>query len=193
MSRRMAKDKKLLMVSSDLVSELMKISSREGKAFPSFVNETLEQVLRAYELGHSLEEIVDFFELMEAQKSAGALFTPMDVLNYLIGKVYQVEKEELQGKWYESGEWYGKYLIVKFADPVDALRRILVASRWDLNAVEVSREEKAVKVRCVSTVLPIEGTELLLKFIEGAMHSLGYKTRKRDYLKGVIFLEFEKV
>jgi hypothetical protein len=193
MSRRAAKDKRLVVVPSNLVKGLMEVSSREGKPFHTFIGEVFEQVLRAYEMGRSLKEIVDFFELVEAQKSAGALFTPMDVLNYLIGKVYPVEGEVLQEKWYESGQWYGKYLIAKFDDPVDALGRILAAVRWDLNEVKVTREGNSVKMRCVSTVLPIEGTELLLKFIEGAMHSLGYKTKKQDYLKGIIFSEFEKV
>jgi len=192
MARRVAKDKRLIIVPSDLVSKLIEISNREGKPFHIFVVEAFEQVLRAHEMGHALKEIVDIFEVMEAQKSAGALFMPMDVLNYLTGKVYPTDKEELQAKWYESGQWYGKYLMAKFEDPVNALERILAASRWDLNEVEVKRDGNTVKVRCVSTVLTMEGTELFIKFLEGAIHSLGYQTKKQDRLRGIILLEFDR-
>jgi len=33
--------------------------------------------------------------------------------------------------------------------------------------------------------------ELQAKFIEGAMHSMGYKKEKRDCLKGMIVLKFK--
>jgi hypothetical protein len=47
----------------------------------------------------------------------------------------------------------------------------------------------SVKIRCVSTVLTTEGTELLAKFIEGVMDGLGYRTEQVDSLKGMIILE----
>jgi hypothetical protein len=83
------------------------------------------------------------------------------------------EGDELRKKWYESGRWYGKYMKEKFKDPVDSLRRLLKATRWDLDEVEVKQNGDAVKIRCVSTVMTPEGTEMLLGFIEGAMHAQG--------------------
>jgi len=96
----------------------------------------------------------------------------------------------LQAKWYESGKWHGKYLKERFGDPVQAFKNFLEVSRWDLSEVEVRQEGNTVKLRCVSTVLTTEGTELLAKFIEGAMHSIGYQTEKSDCVKGMIVLEF---
>ena len=102
------------------------------------------------------------------------------------------EIEQLQKKWYESGKWHGKYLNEKFKDPVQALKKFLKATRWDLSEVEVKKTENTVKFRCISTLLTGEGTKLLVKFIEGAMHSMGYQTDKSDTLKGMIILEFKK-
>ncbi len=186
------KDKKLIMVSKDLVAQLLEIAGREGKSLSSFIHEVLEQVVRVYGMGRPLKDVVDFFEIMEALKSAGAVFTPTEVLRFLIGEVCPEGRETLQGKWYESGQWYGKFLITKFPDQVDALERLLRASRWDLDEVNVTRGENGVEMRCISMSLPLEETELLRKFIEGSMHSLGYETKKRDCMRGIIFLEFEK-
>jgi len=186
-----SKGRRLIFVSDDILRRLMKAANMQGKAFTTFIEEALEQLMRANDMGHDLKEVVDFFEVLQAQRNSGAVFTPMDVLNYLIGKVYEAEGEQLQAKWYESGKWYGKYLKDKFDEPTMALGSLLRATRWDLDEVEVRLEGDAVKFRCVSAVLTKEGTELLLKFIEGAMHSLGYETVNKDYMKGIILLEFK--
>jgi hypothetical protein len=109
----------------------------------------------------------------------------------LTSRAYGDAKEELQAKWYEGGTWHGKYLKEKFEDPVQALKNFLEVSRWDLSEVDVKKDNDKVKLRCVSTVLTAEGTELLTKFIEGAMHGIGYKTEKSDSVKGMISLEFK--
>jgi len=99
--------------------------------------------------------------------------------------------EQLEKKWYESGEWHGKYLSEKFEDPIQAFKKFLEATRWDLSEVEVKQNEHTVKFRCISTLLTGKATDLLAKFIEGAMHSMGYPTAKCDTLKGMILLDFE--
>lgn len=195
MPKGVAKGKRLIMVPSDVIAKLMEISHREGRTFYDYIGEVFEQALRAYELNRPLREIVDFFELMEAQKASGAVVTPIDLLTYLISRLYPREKEALYEKWYKSGKWYGLYLLSRFPeqDPVEAFGRLLEVSRWDLDEVRVTKGGGTVKLRCVSPLLPIENTELLLRFMEGVMHSLGFKAKKKECLKGMILLEFEKI
>lgn len=190
----MSRGKKLTLVPTDLLERLMRISNREGKTLYSFVSEIFEQALRVYESKHTLQEVVDFFELMETQRASGAVITPVDVLTYLIGEVYPSGKEVLYERWYESGRWYGKYLLDRFhnQNQVEALGKLLAVTRWDLKEVLVEEEGGVVKVRCVSPLLPLENTELLVRFVEGVMDSLGYKVRKEDFMRGIVLLEFEK-
>lgn len=192
MSKGIPKDKKLIRVPSRLVAKLTRASNLEEKAFYDFTTESLEQAVRAHNMGISLKEIVDFYELMEIQRASGAVITPKDVLDYLISKLYPKEKAALQKKWYESGRWYGKYLDTKLRGrgAVEVFGRILSASKWDLNEVNVEREEENVMLRCVSFTLPLERTELLVRFLEGVMHSLGYETKKLDSTRGIITMEF---
>jgi len=129
---------------------------------------------------------------MRAQRNLGGAFVPADVLAYLNSKACGAEKEELQTKWYESGKWHGKYINEKFKDPIQALKKFLAATRWDLSEVDVRQNQNMVKFRCISTLLTGEATELLAKFIEGAMHSIGYQTDKSDTLKGMMLLDFKK-
>ena len=100
---------------------------------------------------------------------------------------------QLQDLWLESGRWTGKYLAEKFPSPVDAFGRFLKMSRWDLNEVDVKTVENGVRIRCVSTVMSLKSTNLLGKFIEGAIDGMCYKVVHADCLKGILIFEFKKV
>jgi predicted hydrocarbon binding protein len=120
----------------------------------------------------------------------GASIVPQDILNYLTAKAYSIESEQVQAQWYESGKLYGKYLNEKFEKPLEALENLLKIGKWELSSVEVKSEANTVKVRCISAQLTIEGAETLAKFIEGAMNSLGFKTKSIECLRGMAILEF---
>jgi chaperonin GroEL (HSP60 family) len=186
------KGKKLVYVSEDLLEEVAKISRDRGETISKFVEEALKQAVRVNKAGYHPQQLAEYFEVMQAQRVLGGAFIPLEVLNYLTNKACKNEKEQLSAKWYESGKWHGKYLKEKFEDPIQALKIFLEASRWDLNEVEIEKEEEGkVKVRCISTLLTEETTEFLAKFIEGAMHSIGYQTEKNDSMKGMIVFEFK--
>jgi len=184
-----SKGKKLVYVSESLIEEIAKISRSKGESVGKLVEDSLKQSVRVNEEGYDIKQVADFFNVMQAHRVLGGVFLPSSVLDYLVEAVYPNGREQLLAKWFESGRWNGKYLREKFGNPVKAFGCFLELSRWDLNEVDVKELGSSVKVRCVSTVLTNEGTELLAKFIEGVMDGLGYKTERLDCLKGMIILE----
>jgi len=190
MSESRSKGKRLIPVPDELVRGLMDASSKEGKPLNKYVEEALQQAVRIFEAGQNLKGMVHFFEILQSQKASGAIFTPLTVFDFLTSKVYATDKEKLLDVWFESGKWYGKYIVEKFEDPVQALADLLQAARWDLNEVNVKALDGKVKLRCTSTALTKAGTELLLRFIEGALAGMECKTVKSEFMKGLILVEF---
>ena len=188
-----AKDKRLVYIPGGIVKEVKEISRRRGESLSLFVTEVLELALKANNLGYSPKQAAEFLDIMQAQRNLGGAFVPTDVLVYLNSTACGTENKQLLTKWYESGKWHGKYINEKFKDPVQALRKFLEATRWDLSEVEVKQNKGTTKVRCISTLLTGEATELLATFIEGAMHSMSYQTDKKEALKGMILLDFRKL
>jgi hypothetical protein len=186
------KDKRLVYIPGDIVKEVKEISRRRGESLNLYVSEVLRLAIKANRLGYSPSEAAEFLDIMQAQRNLGGAFIPTDVLSYLNNKASDTEIEQLQKKWFESGKWHGKYLNEKFKEPIEAFKKFLEATRWDLNEVEINKTEKVVKFRCISTLLTGEGTKLLVKFIEGAMMSIGYEIEKSDAIKGMMLLEFKK-
>ena len=186
-----SKGKKLVYVSEGLIDGIAKISRNKGESVGKIVEDSLRQSVRVNEEGYDIKQMANFFDVMQAHRVLGGVFVPSSVLDYLVEAVYPNGREQLLEKWFESGRWNGKYLKEKFENPVEAFGCFLELSRWDLNEVQVKEAGSSVKVRCISTVLTNEGTELLSKFIEGVMDGMGYKAEKIDCLKGMIFLEFK--
>ena len=190
MSGGRSKGKRLIPIPETLLRGLMEASSKEGKPLNRYIEEALQQAVKVFEAGQNLKGMVRYFEILQSQKASGAIFTPLTVFDFLTSKVYATDKEKLLDVWFESGKWYGKYLTEKFEDPVQALADLLQAARWDLNEVNVKEIDGKVKFRCTSTALTKEGTELLLKFIEGALDGMECETVKSEFMKGLVLIEF---
>jgi hypothetical protein len=190
MTKRSSKERKLIRAPGDLVSKLNEAANRQGETLYSYISEILEQAVRAYQMKRSLKEIIDRYELQMIHEEAGATFIPRDVLDYLIEKVYGKNGEDLQKLWYQTGRWYGICLKENLKKPVETFNRLLKDGRWDLSEVTVKRNEGTVEFRCVSTTLSQERTNLLQKFMEGTMHSIGYATLEQECSRGIIHLIF---
>lgn len=194
MIRGVPEDTKLIVVPTRLVDQLRAVAARQGVSLSSYTAEALEQALRAAELRASLQEAVDLYRLMEVQRGAGAVHIPRSSLDHLIGELYPASGEELRRIWYESGRWYGEYLRTKLKDDdvLGFFEKALLVS-WNLDEVEIRNDDGTVTLRYTSFTMSLESTELLVSFVSGAMHSLGFEERDRDYLRGMATLRYKEI
>jgi len=190
MSGGQSKGKRLIPIPEALLKGLMDASSKDGKTLNGYIEEALQQAVKVFQSGQNLNGMVHYFEILQSQKASGAIFMPLTVFDFLIHKVYATDKDQLLDTWFESGKWYGKYITEKFENPVQALADLLQAARWDLNEVNVKKIDGKLKLRCTSTSLTKEGTEMLLKFISGALDGMAYKILNKEFMKGLILVEF---
>lgn len=195
MSRRPQRETKLVRVYGDLVAKLNEAANREGISFMEYINGALEQALRAHRMGRSLRDIVDFYELMWMQREAGLIMVPYEVLNKIAERFYPSEKETLESIWYESGVWYGKYLLVKVkdGDPAEVFVETLKSAGWDIKDVVFERHGRNAVFKCFSLTLSLENTALLSKFIEGVMEAIGYEILNKSHLRGVIEIDLKRL
>ncbi len=187
-----SKGKKLVSVPEDLLENATMLSRRKGASVGKFFEDALAQAVRVNSVGYDLKEVADFFDVVQAHKVLGGIFVPSSILNYLVETTYKNDKELLEKKWFESGQWTGKYMKEKSENPIQSLKNFLMFSRWDLNEVDVKEIGNSIRIRCVSTVLSNEDTELLSKFIQGILTGMGLKISKLDSIKGMIILESTK-
>jgi hypothetical protein len=188
------RDKKLLAVQGDLAQKIIEIANRKGMTVYSFTNEVLEQVVIADGMNRSIKDIVESYGLLEIERDSGAVFATTDTLLYMVQRLYEQEKDALLKNWYESGQWFGKYLKIKFneGEPLDMLGKLLEAASPKSSQIQIIRDEDKLSVSRLCPNDSSEYTELFSKFLEGIIHSFGFSTSKNDVSKGLIVLEFEK-
>jgi hypothetical protein len=183
------RDKKLVYISEGILDEVAEISKRKGESITKYIEDLLEQAVRIDRLGFRSEELADILEVIHVQRILGANFVPLDVANSAIENGTEAGLGE---KWYESGRLYGRYIRERFKDPVGVLKLMLRVMRWDLNEVDAIQEGQSVTFRCVSTSLTSPGASSLSRFIEGAMHGMGFSTEKVESMKGMVIGSFRR-
>ncbi len=185
--------KKLISVPGDLLEDVNRASVKENATASKFVEDALKHAVKMNTLGIDSKNLTEVCAIIQTYHVLGGAFVPTDVLNYLTAKAYAEDKETFQAKWYDSGQWYGKFLKEKFPDPVLSFKSFLEATRWDLSEVDVTRNKDGfVKLRCISSVLSNQETELQVNIMEGGMQRLGYRVEKCDFMRGIAAVEFKK-
>ncbi len=179
--------RKMLAAREDLVDKVSEIARDRGTLY-DYVNETLEEAIRANSLGLSLKEIMDERWIVKVAKDAGFILIPERLWFDIVERGHtRLGKRWMEELWYETGQWYGRFYgdLNKFTDVV---KKIM----WDLSEFEMSSEKGNLIVRCIGSKLSHSHSELFSKFLEGALNSLGYEFVDGDILKGVINLKFKE-
>ena len=171
----------------DLADKISEIAARRGTLY-DYVNDILDQAIRAESLGLTLKEVLDDRWLIQTARDAGFTVVPEKIVHDLIENAYgKLGKRKMTSLWYETGRWYGRYYedLSKLAS---AVRRFF----WDVSEFKMSKEDGNVSLTCLSSKFSEAHTELFGKFLEGAFNALGYDLDESDVSKGIISLRFVK-
>lgn len=171
----------------DLADRISEIAARKGTLF-DYVNDILDQAIRAESLGLTLNEVLDDRWLIKTARDAGLTFVPEKIVYDLIEDAYvKLGKRKTTSLWYETGQWYGRYY--------EDIRKLEASVRrffWDISEFKISQEDENVSLTCLSSKFSEAHTELFSKFLEGALNALGYNLDESDVSKGIISLRFSK-
>jgi len=185
--RKGREKRKSLMARVDLADKVLEIASRRGTLY-DYVNDVLEQAVRAESLGVTLKEVLDDRWVIEWARDAGFTVIPEKIVYDLTEDAYRkFGKRKMTDLWYETGQWYGKYYedLGKFGGSV---RRFF----WDISEFKISGEDEHLTLTCLSSKFSEIYTELFGKFLEGALNALGYSIDEGEVSKGIISLRFVK-
>lgn len=193
MSSEASQRRKVLVAREDLVNSLSLIARKRGSTLYSLTNEIIEQTIRAESMGVTLRDVLDAYEIIKANRSAGQTLIPIDVLIAMASKLSPKDLEEIEKLWRESGRWYGEYIAIRFRDSfrdsqttIQQLEKIVREIRWEFVDLVIQNEGDGIRIRCVSPQIPAELMKLISMFIEGLIEPFGYKVERRSIFKGIL-------
>ena len=186
--------RKMLAAREDLVNKVLEIAGRKNVKLYGMINDMLELVIRAEDMGLSLEETVSQYGIVKAAKDAGFVPVVESLWYDVIEKVFRTDRSWMTKKWYETGQWYGKYYSSKLPqDPLAAFKQDLSSLTWNVSEFSIVEDEDGeILVRCVSPRFPLSYTTLFSGFLEGVLNTFGYDCEKKGISKGIIRMVFKK-
>ncbi|MCW4049832.1 MAG: hypothetical protein NWE89_08860 [Candidatus Bathyarchaeota archaeon] len=184
-------DKKFIVVPKRLADRVKLVSGRLGGSVTDYAIEVFTQALRVDEMGSNLKEAVDVYHLVTVQQGAGKINVTKANMGEILSKLSSDKEGVLSQIWYESGKWYGAYLSVKLKDEdiLGFLETDLLLT-WNLDEVEIRKQDLMVTIRCTSFTMSMELTDLLVNYLVGLMEELGFIENERDVLRGLVTLKF---
>ncbi|NPA96774.1 MAG: hypothetical protein GXO32_04145 [Crenarchaeota archaeon] len=198
---RPSQRRKVIAAREDLVNNVSILAKRRGATLYSYVNEILEQAIRAEELGVTLREVLDSYEFLRANRVGGLTPLSIELLN-TIAKICGEKNclDQLERVALDSGKWYGEFIIMRFKPSTRNakslsrfIERILRETRWELTEVSVVAEGSQLRIRAVSLVLNNDATKIVARYVEGFINAFGYRMKTCDLRKGIIDLLFEPI
>jgi hypothetical protein len=180
--------RKALMARLDLADKITEIASSKGTLY-DYLNDILQQAIRAEDLGLSLKSVLDDMWLIKKARDAGFTVIPEKIIYDLTEQAYiKKKKEKVENLWYETGKWYGQYF-----ETLNQLQRSIGMYFWDITEFKTYKEEDGVTVISLSSKFSYVYTKLFSKFLEGALNVQGYSLKESEISKGIIKLHFCEV
>ena len=89
-------------------------------------------------------------------------------------------------KWYDSGQWYGKYYSAKLPqNPLKAFKEDYCSFIWNVTEFTIteSKSMNKVIVNCIAPKFSNPQSVLISAFLEGVLNAFGFKISKRGFIR----------
>jgi len=182
--------RKMLAAREDLADKMSAIAAARGLTLFSVINELLEVAIKVEDMGISLRETVDAYELTrEAQNSSFTL-----VLESLLYDTADLATEKANSEtlktWLDAGVWVARrYLARGEKDPLGAYEREVKVFGWNISSFTLNRVGQKVAIRMVSPRFSKNYTVLFSRYLMGILKGSGYEVTFNEVGRGNIRLE----
>ena len=185
--------RKMLAAREDLADKISKIAEQRGFTLFSMVNDLLELAIKMDNMGLSLKEVVDAYELTREVQDASFTLVLESLLYNTADIAYENASEKTLKTWFDAGVWVAKRYVARGAkDPITAYERELKTFGWNIHGVTMDNNGQGVSVRILSPRFSKIYTILFNRYIEGILVGSGYDITFNEVGRGNIRLEATK-
>jgi hypothetical protein len=184
-------------VEEETADRLADEATRENKSLYAITNEALTAVLKICKYGGAPDEVYPSWRWSRILKDTDAIPLPGGLMEKLMKKAYQMDKDWLLKEWFDEGKRVGSYLHMYAPDfqtlssRVGELEGFLPVKRVE---IEKSDEHERVKfsVRVIGAGLSHESTACTEQFLIGILSAYPFKVTENRVTDGMIEVTAEE-
>ncbi|MDH2901759.1 MAG: hypothetical protein PXY39_12395 [archaeon] len=185
----------------DAVAEQLSFEAgRENKTQYALANESLLSVLEVTKDGGSPKQIYPSWKFVSMMKDVGCLVLPEDLLEKLIGKMYDIDKDWLLKAWYDEGRRLGDFLKMSAVNPEDLAKVIeefqvlLPAQKIEFKKITGIKDStryggSTYEIRAMGAGSSLESTACADQFIRGILSSYSLNISESKLSRGIISIK----
>ena len=186
-----------LAVDEETADSLADEATKENKSLYALTNEALIAVLRICNFGGTPREVYPSWRWSRILKDTDAIPLHGDLMEKLMKKVYETDKDWLMKEWFDEGKRVGYYLHMYAQDfdqlipRVDELQGFLPVKR-----VEIERKGdeggKRILIRVIGAGFSRESTSCTEQFLLGILSAYPFKVSSSRVSEGMIEVNAEE-
>ena len=183
-------NRKMLAAREDLADQMSAIAAQRGLTLFSLVNELLEVAIKVEDMGISLKEAVDAYELTKEAQNASFTLVLESLLYDTADLAFENANEAALKTWFEAGVWVAKRYVARGAkDPLGAFEQELKVFGWNISSFTFDRSGQDISIRIVSPRFSKGFTVLFNSYLMGILNGSGYEVSFNEVGRGNIRLE----
>jgi hypothetical protein len=185
-------------ISDDVADALSEQALKRNKTLYAFANESLEAVISICKLSGEPSEAFPSWKMGRMLKDVDAVPLPGDLLEKLVKKLYDADKDWLLRTWFAEGHRIGSYLTMGYQD-ISSLAQatvdfqgLLPLRRVEFRSVDQPDAKGQIVVRAIGAGLSYEATSCAEQFIRGVVDAYACSVKSSKTTEGIIELRVMK-
>ena len=182
--------RKMLAAREDLADKMSAIALQRGLTLFSLLNELLEVAIKVEDMGISLKEAVDAYELTKEAQDASFTLVLESLLYDTSDLAFENANQAALKTWFDAGVWVAKRYVARgVKDPLSAYEQELKFFGWNISSFNFDRSGQDISIRIVSPRFSKNFTVLLNNYLLGILDASGYEVTFNEVGRGNIRLE----
>ena len=183
--------RRLFEVRPDLAERLTQTAGERGVKARTMLNEAVELAVAAAQFGVKPRRLLELYGSMSTLQKLGMAPMPMSLVDGLLTKLTPQNREDAMAVSREAGLALGMYLKSPFQGEEGAFRSLKEIFKstgmMNISDLELSKSGNQLQVTC--KVGPsLHEAKLTASFLEGTLHTFGYRTVRSDCTESFIAL-----
>jgi hypothetical protein len=179
-------------IDEEVAASLSDEATRENKTMYAFSNESLRVILNICRSGGRPEDVYTSWMFTRILKDLDTVPTPGDLVEKLLRKLYEADKEWLLHTWFEEGQRIGAYLHLsspRMQDLSVEAKEISKLGLLPVKRLELERDgDDEFIVRVVGAGLSEESTTCADQFFKGIISAYSLYVVSSKVSEGIIEL-----
>lgn len=181
-------------IADEVADRLSAEAMKRNKTLYAFANESLEAVISVCRLSGEPSEVLPSWKMGRLLKEVDAVPVPGDLMEKLLKKLFEKDRDWLLEVWATEGRRIGHYLQMGYQDlsrlsqAAVEFQGLLPLKRVEARSLEGEGKPRMV-LRAVGAGLSSESTTCAEHFIRGIVESYGWSVGSSKVAEGILELE----